>query len=182
MKSFLLTAAGLLVAMPLFAQKSKTSPPKATMAEQRECWQQAHAYVKQQNEAMGTNFDTFNPTVKWTYDFSQAHYNPASKICYVEVQHFEVNPSLTEMLWVVLVDDAFEGKNYARFLGGSTLLPDKPPGNCAVAGTPCSWKENSPTLCFVRETKCGSRAEFNGLLWEFIPAFEPVDATTVGKQ
>jgi len=91
--------------------KNKISPDAArtaqhaSVADQRECWQQAHS--------LGD--DRYTP--------EKSHYDPASKTCYVQLVHMEA-PTWESILWVIEVKDAFEGKQYAVYSGVDVKQPD----------------------------------------------------------
>ena len=130
------------------------------MATQKACYRQAREYVGDANKSAEPEHDY------WA--FTQAHYDPTSKICYVQYDHTQSSPA--SILWMVLVTDAFEGKDIASFVGASHAKSDEP-------GAP--YTESKPMVCHVLSEKCDSRAEFNGLLWKLLPAFRPVTATSV---
>jgi len=152
---------GLIVCAPLAAQTPARKQPTthADMAVQKECYQQAHTYVSDANK---------NSVPDPYFSFTQSHYDPVSKICYVEYQHFEMSGS--GMLWIINVADAFEGKIVAEFVESNVKQSD---------GT---YQELPPTICQVNGKACNEQAAFNGLLWKLIPAFEPVDSKVVKRK
>lgn len=127
---------------------------RGSMAEQQVCWQQARDYVVARNKG-----DKIN------YSFEQAHYDATTKTCYVQ---YGTVTQLVEgfLTYFVYVDDAFEGKTFALFVGANHLESGE-------------YKEDIPTSCQVNGKECKERTVFNGMLWKFIPAFRPVNAVTV---
>jgi hypothetical protein len=97
-------------------------------------------------------------TDKYPAKLDGAHYDAVSKTCYVQWSRMAWTSAQWDGIDQIEVEDAFEHKYVAEFIGvaGEGITP--------------------PTSCQVNGEKCDSRAQFNGLLWKFIPAFKPVTA------
>ena len=152
----------------------KPSPQQhASVADQQACYQQARGVVDRIQSDDREYAKTHDSLIisNGIANFDGAHYDAASKTCYVQWSRFSVFGSMdvaVTNLNVIAVEDAFEGKSIATFVENSTIKH----GDAAFIDQP-------PIACQVNGTKCARRAEFNGLLWDFLPAFRPVDAVTV---
>lgn len=110
--------------------------------------QQKACYTQARQYVADENSTEFRKT------FEQAHFDAKTQTCYVEF-----DTAMTSGLISISVADAFEAKTIAQCI--HPLLP-KPDGKLE--------------FCGVNGHHVNSRAEFNSLLWDMIPAFEPVDA------
>jgi len=114
-----------------------------SITDKQSCYEQSRKYVRDLNADENPNavFVT-----KWTW--RAAHFDAKTQVCYV---HFDratntsTNPKLTEK-----VDDAYEGKTFAAYVGGLDL--------------------RNPETCQVNGKVCRDHEEFNRLLGELIPA------------
>lgn len=86
--------------------------------------------------------------------FMQAHYDPKNGTCYVQTQSTSAKG---KDFIVASVYDAYEGKDVAS----------------------CSYYSDGKSItnddCYVAAEFAESRAEWNELLWKFIPAFKPIN-------
>ena len=166
MKRIAMLLFALVLSVPAFAQKSS----HADMANQGICYQQAKQVVDL-IAADDTKYSkTHDEPGRVSYGTAQldgAHYDSASKTCYVKWSRmmFSTYPSFSSMFFTVIVADAFEGKDIATFHGDDVRQE-----------TGGDFVEETPVTCQVNGTQCDSRAQFNGLLWKLIPAFRPVNA------
>lgn len=165
------------------------------VADQQKCWQRANtrvnavrkddkAYAEKNNHKFPENMLAVDYGITELYG---VYYDAQSKTCYVAFSKtttwdsyvvpsactsilVQCTPLLdsTENLHNVWVEDAFEGKEFAHFIGSESAT--------AVDGKLREFEGETPELCHVNGTTCDSRAAFNRLLCDLIPAFQPVDA------
>jgi hypothetical protein len=201
----LILAVSVLVAVPAMAQQAtakhqRRASDRADLADQRVCYKQARAYVQSIAEQDKEYAHENDKLPKELYDtsashgiatFNLAHYEPRTKTCYVqytrEDRTNDISPtdykagqpegynSVAITTTTIVVADAFEGKEYATYCEMGVFKKTITPGLDSKYDAPSFQTET----CHVLATKCSSRPEFNGLLWEYIPAFEPVNAVTV---
>jgi hypothetical protein len=182
------------------AEKPISEQNDASSEQQRLCYQQARTeadeiaksdaeYAKKNNKNEITLVESYG--ARW---LNGVHYDAASKTCYAEYaktdqfysglsidaqkvsEQFGIGPKCcpfpkgvtTTMIDYVFVDDVYENKTIAEFVGSDVK-----------DGDDAEFKENPPIGCNVNGQKCSRRAEFNSLLWDFLPSFRPIDAKCV---
>jgi hypothetical protein len=160
----------LFCTTPTFGQMQPKPDKHADLADRKMCYEQAQKYVADSNAKVIQ--DKLAPWRDYHWTFEAAHYDVKTQTCYVQYERHPQTFPPESTAYVVVdeirVDDAFEGKEIAAFVGGYSM--DKQSGKTA----------NSPlTFCQVNGEKCNERAVFNGLLWKLIPAFRPVMAVDV---
>lgn len=131
-------------ALLLALASSSALAQKASLTEQKACYEQAQRYLADNNAVN----QRMKPPVQ--YVFLQAHYDSKEETCYVESS----SDFSSSGMWIV-VEDAFEGKAIAKCFFALDLT-EKPP-DCQVNG------ENAESV-----------AVFDSMLWKLIPAFRPV--------
>jgi hypothetical protein len=159
----------MLILPLILITSTSTKAQNGSLADQQKCYQQSHQYVADKTatqKKIGFSGEPAEP-----HEFEQAHYDAKAQICYVEYTHVDYTYALASTyghrIYVMqyFVDNAFEGREIA----GLTIMVDWTNGYVETTGA-------SSGSCHVNGEKCSSHAEFNGLLWVFIPAFRPVEA------
>lgn len=175
MATLLKTIQAVMLALLVFSVTSTRAQEKSQqhsiLDDKKKCWDQAQAYVAKKNADLGpAPVLPDYPELHKPYEFEQAHYDAKTQICYVQMSRgmsmFPPGGALEGVISEVIVADAFEGKEIAHY--DQSWSTDSKTGKT-------TWAES--TECQVNGQKCGSRPEFNSLLWESIPAFQPVRCT-----
>ena len=162
---FLVVAAVMLTTMSRAQTAPQSGGISTILADKKACYDQARAYVADENRDATPTVPT-ESWAKMAYTLEQDHYDAGTQTCYVWMTGMkDVFPPDSSNGRVVVVQatvaDAFEGKEIADYT--ATISAD---------GT---WSNFTGQ---VNGEKCNDKAQWNGLLWKLIPAFQPVECYT----